>query len=131
MFIIILIIISRYLVLYLLCPILSKRLGTRKNFSDSLECSSPRKSLVKGERFIRQLKRNQSDLKTQTANYTRKSTPVSVVRRTFSVRVEAGTNWQKCLVKLFSCRRSEMRSNTERGTKFWKKKKKLCVAVCH
>lgn len=28
---------------------------------DSLECSSPRKSLVKGERFIRQLKRNQSD----------------------------------------------------------------------
>ncbi len=29
---------------------------------DSLSCSSPRKSLVKGERFIRGLKRNQSDV---------------------------------------------------------------------
>jgi len=36
--------------------------GTKQKFSlDSLECPSPRKSLVKGERFIRQLKRNQSN----------------------------------------------------------------------
>jgi len=35
--------------------------GTTKKFNlDSLECSSPRKSLVKGERFIRQMKRSQS-----------------------------------------------------------------------
>ena len=33
-------------------------------FIDSLKCSSPRKSLVKGERFSRLLKRNQSNDKT-------------------------------------------------------------------
>ena len=35
--------------------------GQEKLFIDSLECSSPRKSLVKGERFSRLLKRNQSN----------------------------------------------------------------------
>jgi len=36
--------------------------GTKQKLRlDSLECPSPRKSLVKGERFIRQLKRNQSN----------------------------------------------------------------------
>ena len=35
--------------------------GMEKVSEDSLYCSSPRKSLVKGERFIRGLKRNQSD----------------------------------------------------------------------
>ena len=35
--------------------------GQEKLSIDSLECSSPRKSLVKGERFSRLLKRNQSN----------------------------------------------------------------------
>jgi len=35
--------------------------GTSKILKDSLSCSPPRKSLVKGERFIRVLKGNPSD----------------------------------------------------------------------
>ena len=35
-------------------------LGLKNKSIDSLYCSSPRKSLVKGERFIRGMKRNQS-----------------------------------------------------------------------
>ena len=37
------------------------RWDTKNKSIDSLLCSSPRKSLVKGERFMRGMKRNQSD----------------------------------------------------------------------
>ena len=36
--------------------------GFKKTVYRLIECSSPRKSLVKGERFIRGLKRNQSEI---------------------------------------------------------------------
>ena len=85
--------------------------GQEKLSIDSLECSSPRKSLVKGERFSRLLKRNQSNREMQ-----RLWAQLRYLNEIFTVSIQVCNIYtQKChsfinmliilaLIKSISCR---------------------------